>query len=154
MEITSFSNVKLKTNTLIICDIDETLLYIEKSNIWLTLFCSYWFTDAHYTDKIGFKNLLSEIERTDSQLCFLTARVNTKQNIKFTKMDFYDLGLNYDDYTVYHCGSIPKGTFIQENIKCSSFNEVIFIDDLDKNIESVKNIFKGKIKCYKFILKK
>lgn len=154
MEIDSFLNIKLKTNTLIICDIDETLLYIKKSNFLLSLFCSYWFTDAHFTDKIGFKKLLCKIENSDSQLCFLTARENSKQNIKFTKMDFNDLGLNYDDYVIYHCGNIPKGDFIRNNIDYESFNEIIFIDDLDKNITSVKNIFKEKIKCYKFIIKK
>jgi hypothetical protein len=144
MEINSFSNIKIKQNTLIICDIDETLLYIKKSNICLSILCSYWFTDAHFTDKNGFKKLLEEIENTNSTLCFLTARENTKKIKNFTKMDF-------DDFQIYFCGKIPKGEFILKNINHTFFNEIIFIDDLDQNIENVKNIFGSKIKCYKFI---
>ena len=129
-------------------------MYINKSNNWLSFFCCELLPGVYHTDKNGFKKLLKNIEITDSELCFLTARENSKQNKRFTKIDFNNIGVNYDDYIVYHCGKIPKGEYIKNSINYEFFNDVIFIDDLDKNIDSVKTLFGSKIKCYKFIVNK
>jgi hypothetical protein len=76
--------------------------------------------------------------KANSEICFLTARENNRKTKQFTKMDFEELGLNYDDFEIHYCGCIPKGVYIKNNIDYKSYNDIIFIDDLDKNIDNVK----------------
>lgn len=152
LNIKSFSEIKINKNTLIICDIDDTLLYTNKSTNLLTILCGDCLPVVYHTDNLGFQELLKNIKNTESHICFLTARVNSTNCKKITKIDFNDIGLNYDDYNVYHCGPIPKGEYIKKNISYDEYDEVIFIDDLDKNINNVIVNFGLKIKCYKFFL--
>jgi hypothetical protein len=121
MEITSFDEIQLNSNTLIICDIDNVLLKIIKPPLLLSLLCYCW-----CKDKQGFKNLLKKIRNTQSEICFLTSRQNNKKIINYTKMDFDDIGLYYSQYEVFHCGNIEKGNYILSNINIQEYDYIIF----------------------------
>ena len=107
-EISSFDQVPIIfQNSLVICDIDETLLHfpnyynellqnnidfyghnnmstaIEKTNLqWSNIINN---TNAKPTDLDGFIRLISRIQDSNSKICFLTARSNHPENIEFTR---------------------------------------------------------------------
>lgn len=174
--INSFNQVPINlTNTLIICDIDDTLLYfpelgpnkynqifdyyfstspdletaIDKTTVcWSNLFGS---TLPTHTDINGFKTLLQKLHLYNGGLCFLTARPSHESNIEFTRKNFRSLQLNYDEFKVYYSYTIPKGEYIKSNIDLRSYTNIIFIDDMDYNLVNVKSIFGNRIQCYKFV---
>ena len=112
----------------------------------------------NHTDKIGFGKFLENIKNTDSKLIFITARHPDFKQI--TEDHFNHLGLKSSDYEVHYLGGSSKGQYIEKNINTSDYKNIIFIDDLDKNLISVKEAFansnkiiKIKLKTYKFIMK-
>ena len=106
-QISTFNDVQIKHNTLLICDIDDTVLYFDRS------YDKYYkmMKDDHpyfpeeeiqdlakgmyelsssvlpalSTDADGFKQMLETIQQTNSKLIFLTARNKTSD--KKTKKD-------------------------------------------------------------------
>jgi len=107
------------------------------------------------TDPDGFNNLLNNINLLyGSKIIFLTARKNDlKTNNKFTRKHFETNGLKYDNFEIHYTSNlISKGQYIRENIDLTDYDEIIFIDDYEDYIKSVKDIFPN-ITCYKFILK-
>lgn len=182
--ISSFNDVEIKdTNTLIICDIDETLLtwnkklsdfyhmikddfslidceskYTQKeidkeAQLWLITYCGMF--APMMTDADGFYNLLNRIEKSNSEIMFLTARPKNEKNVKFTKKNFTDIGLDYDKYSIHYTdnNSISKGEYIKKNIiikeNKDKYGEINFIDDYESNIKTVNDILPNVI-CYKF----
>jgi hypothetical protein len=82
-----------------------------------------------------------------SRLAFLTARAGGEL-ADWTRRDFESLGLIYDASGVFYTGNkTTKGKFIQNNIPLEGFEKVIFIDDLQENIDSVLRHFPD-IQCY------
>ena len=177
--INSFNDVKLgDPNTLVICDIDETLLYWKKKpedfyqmvrDDFATILSDYteeemkkeavsWlqiYKCMHspiMTDVIGFNNLKNNINLlSNSKIIFLTARTNNVEtNNKFTRNNFKSIGLEYDDYHIHYTDNkISKGEYIKEHIDLNGYDEIIFIDDYESYIKNVKDIFPN-ISCYKF----
>ena len=175
-EINTFDNVLLfLENSLIICDIDNTLLHfpdlnqsnydeIFKYNNMLTNNSSlalnytniHWnqiilHSNAKHTDLNGFTKLISRIYNLKSNLCFLTARSGSPENIDFTKNNFLQIGLDYNLFPVIYSSMTPKGDFIKSNINLNEYSQIIFIDDLDFNLQNVYSNFGSRIQCYKFI---
>ena len=94
-QISSFNDVQITKNTLIICDIDDTILYYpdcEQTCIKLAkeLYNDYTITEfvkevkklySYYkfihkpvnTDYDGFQNLTNKLKENDGKLLFLTA---------------------------------------------------------------------------------
>lgn len=160
-KINSFDMVNItKPNSLVICDIDNTLLYWKKKSSEL-----YYLVDELYpgcnndekeryandflnmykniyppihTDSEGFDILVKKIENMSSQLIFLTAR--QKINEKFTKKNLNSIGIDLNKYPIHYTDN-----FIETN----KYSEIIFIDDYDSSILSVLNLFPTII-CYKF----
>jgi len=60
--------------------------------------------------------------------------------------------IDVKELPVYFCGgNISKGQFIKDNINIDDFDHVIFIDDLESNLESVHETFiDTNITLYKF----
>ena len=179
MAIRSFRDIPLtyEKRTLIICDIDDTLLKWEKTiqtfyNQSLILFSTSGNTGDKLhtlaktyaiqlynqyrkiipptpTDAPGFLDLMQRISLIPgSEIMFLTARTDIDD---ITRQDFYSLGLRYEQFKVHFTeNQISKGEYIQKKIDVSGFDHVIFIDDLMENILSV-NQFYPKIQCYRFL---
>jgi len=178
IQIDTFDKIVIESNTLVLSDIDETILFYDKINQkwWkdkidyymnknkcdsskATIFAlDEWFEHIQknvprHTDNIGFRNLLENIKQKNSKLIFITARHPDFKQI--TEEHFNYLGLNPSDYKVHYLGGYPKGQYIKENINTSNYNNIIFIDDLDRNITSVEKTFpnNNKLITYKFIMK-
>jgi hypothetical protein len=167
--INNFNDIEItKNKTLIICDIDNTLLYhdvkiekfinmfkgdnfdeneiIELANEMMNLHFRI-FPPTH-TDAEGFKNLIDKTNKLNGKIIFLTARSELSKD--FTKKQFQQIGLNYYDYDVHYTDNkIMKGDYIKSNIDTSLWDDIIFIDDHTFNLVSVSYRF-PESKCYKF----
>jgi hypothetical protein len=167
--INNFNDIEITNNkTLIICDIDNTILYhdvkiekfinilkddkfdeneiIELANEMMNLHFRI-FPPTH-TDAEGFKNLIDKTNKLNGKIIFLTARSELSKD--FTKKQFQQIGLNYYDYDVHYTDNkIMKGDYIKSNIDTSLWDDIIFIDDHTFNLVSVSYRF-PESKCYKF----
>jgi hypothetical protein len=169
MEIRSFSEIVITSQrTLILCDIDDTVLKWDRTlesciieavflfpkesesfqrgfgqNLWI----AYRETvPPSWTDQSGFMNMMGRLSPS-SRLSFLTARAGGEL-ADWTRRDFDSLGLIYDPSDVFYTGNkMTKGKFIQNHIPLEGFERVIFIDDLQENIDSVSGNFPD-IQCY------
>jgi len=148
--INSFNNIEITDNSLVLCDIDETLLtnkFIKlkpkennKPVIKMNL--------PKYTDKKGFLNLMQKLNRTNSKLCFVTAR--DIKYFEFTRKQFKFLGINIENFPVFFCGDTPKGLVIKTKINLTKFKDILFIDDLKYNLDNVKKELGEKVQCILF----
>ncbi len=173
--INNFKNIIIKDNTLVLCDIDETIIKIKnidrewwnntklfysgfmekKSEIEHASF-SYWLKyvskhQAEFTDKDGFLYLLDQIKNTNnSNIIFITSR--PEKCVSITKKHFNDIDLDYNSYQTYHLNFKPKGEFVYNNIDISNFNNILFFDDHQGNLDNVYNYFGNLITLYKFVV--
>ena len=170
--INSFDNIDIFKKSLIICDIDDTLIYFENidRNWWdrQKIICNInceknedviknimdrWITQIKInnpllTDKRGFEKMMNQIKQTDSKLIFITARPKKLRQLTINQLEMLDIDTN--ECPVYLVGDNPKGKYIKKNIELSGFKNVVFIDDFIKNIDNVIEVFGKKIKCFKF----
>lgn len=167
--ISSFDSIIFKNDKpLVICDIDDTILYLDevegyKSNIAkYPLFYSKnksLLSVANYnidplvrsilpTDIGGFHRLENRVSCLDGKLIFLTARhPSTSRHVV---EDFAKIGLDASKYEIYYTGNtISKGGFIKNRINISGYNDIYFVDDLKDNIISVY-YYLPKTKLYLF----
>jgi len=155
------SIVFIHDKPLVICDIDETILYLDgneaykkNNNIQFPLFYSKnssllsganYNNDPHVrsifpTDIEGFRRLEQRIASLGGKLIFLTAR--TSNGYKYVVEDFLKIGLDASKYEIHYTGNvIPKGEYIKNRIHLSGYNDIYFIDDLKDNIISVYQCF-------------
>lgn len=172
--INTFNEIILsKSKPLVICDIDDTILYYKKNkqyfyelaknnsqnqNKQVIIDLAYELFDDYkdynkplHTDYNGFIDLLKRIDNLDGKLIFLTSRNNFYEF--FAKENFNDIGLNYDEFEVHYTNAqISKGEYIYNFIRTDKYNNIIFIDDRDDCINSVLD-YVPYIDCYKFIIK-
>lgn len=173
--INSFDQIKLRANTLVLSDIDETILRFDPidGTWWRKQFDFHYQANKDYdaadtyaqekwveivsihkpthTDSIGFFRLIERIKRTGSSLEFVTARNN--ELIPYTQKHFKDLDINYMDWVVHHLSGQSKGQYIQTNFELSKYDHVIFIDDLDYNLQSVlDHVVHPSLSVYKFVI--
>jgi hypothetical protein len=153
-KIKSFDQIKLHYNTLVLSDIDETILKFDQVNKewWKTrkqeafdqnpetYAFGKWMevisvNKPTHTDHSGFFRLLERIKKTRSDIQFVTAR-NTDL-VPHTQTHFETLGLNHMDFQIHHLGGFEKGQYIKTQINTNQYDHVIFIDDLEHNIKSV-----------------
>jgi hypothetical protein len=137
ISINSFDQISLQTpHPLVLCDIDETLLITDAGHY-----------NATPTDYHGFMRLVQRVRDLGGELKFLTAR--SKMGEYYTRIHFNQIGIDYNQFKVHYTNAGPKGKYILENIPLRGYNEVIFIDDNDGFIHSVKS-HHPEIQCYKF----
>lgn len=180
--INNFDSVELVSdNTLIICDIDNTLLYfycdkddsffleiikdmidpelsveekinqINKEIRELKLMYQKINNSVKCTDFEGFLNLQEKIKNTNSELILLTARNSSSDT--WTRKNIKDIGLNCDDIQIHYTNDkISKGEYIKNNLKLESYSDIIFIDDYECYIQKVIE-FVPQSRCYKFEIK-
>jgi hypothetical protein len=171
MSIHKFDEVCFTENALILIDIDDTTLYYEKNvdyfyNLNKQMYPSFNYDDLvmfayndycrftsynnpSHTDLTGFNRLVERAKNSNSVIMFLTAR-NCKWE-QTTKMEFASIGIDYDSFKVHYTNNaMSKGDYICKHIDCTHFKEVIFIDNDEKYIESVKKSC-PEIVCHKFV---
>jgi hypothetical protein len=174
--IKTFDSINIPNNSLILCDIDDTVFYFPEitKQWWTNKFDHYYkitsdfdlaenlsltdwqnyikFNFPEYTDKKGFLNFVDKINLGGSKLIFITARQIELEHI--TILNFNHLQFDVTKYQVHYIGHVPKGEYIKLNIcneNCLGYNKIIFIDDIDYNIQSVKdNLLFCNLECYKF----
>ncbi len=171
--ISSFIDIPINPSakTLVICDIDDTILKpINSLNHFYQILKNDFADLPHeeiikeardmqsmsnnivgfsHTDPDGFAQFETKVKESSGTICFLTAR--NKQSENFTKKNFKQIGLNYENYQVYYTNNIKhKGQYIHDHIDTSNYDCVIFIDDSSYQIDSVSCMF-NHINCYKFV---
>ena len=172
LNINSFDNIPITKKTLVLCDIDDTLMYFKDidRNWWdrqkrecnifeddynsqIDNIMDKWITHIRineplFTDKAGFNNMMNKIDKTGSKLIFITARPNRLRHT--TLMQLHMLDIDTEKCPVYIIGDTPKGEFVKKNIELNEYKNVVFIDDYIKNIENLNGIFGNKVQCFKF----
>lgn len=173
-QIKSFNSIEIKTNTLVLCDIDDTIFkfpeidrqwWKDKFDYYYNLNSDYdsadllslqdWIVhitnnEPEYTDGNGFLNMVSQITQTKSKLIFITARSIELEPV--THSNFTFLGFDPSGYTIHHVGYKSKGDFIKKKINYEPYDQIIFIDDRNTNIQDViKEIQSEKLVCYQFV---
>lgn len=104
------------------------------------------------TDLEGFLNLLEKIKNTNSELIFLTTRNSSSD--KWTRKNIKDIGIKCDNIQFHYTNDkISKGEYIKNNLKLDFYSDIIFIDDYECYIQTVKE-FISHYRCYKFEIKK
>lgn len=163
--IKSFEQIldHIALNSLVICDLDNTLFnYKSRCAIKTDKLIVGCGTDNQCVEKLvpsitdinGFALLCIYLKFYNSKLIFLTAR-DFKQ---YESTDIILKHYNLDQYDVLYSGSQPKGKFLIENMdKLNSYNKIIFIDDLEENLNSVYYTISHtypdiKLLNYKFLL--
>ena len=173
--IHKFSEIDIKPNTLVLCDIDDTLLHHPAiNNSWISLINTFFYvkhesisdvdnkTNAvheinkyidevfntipmRHTDRDGFFDM---VEKTH-EFAFVTARTSTAKD--FTYSNLRSLGIDPDVYKVHFCGYEPKGQYIKRHFDLTKYENVVFIDDQTRNLENVLLIITHiGLKLYKF----
>lgn len=83
----------------------------------------------------------------DSDIIFITARAKHMEDHTHNHIDL--LGVP-KERNIYHLDHTPKGDFINKNIDCSKYKEIIFIDNDIENINSVNDFFGDKNQILSF----
>lgn len=163
VEINSFFDVKLLENSLIVIDIDDTILKYEKLNKmwWKNTFdenykktkdcvesekitLNSWKeliknSDPLHVDKSGIVDLFERSKNKKCKIIFLTARCETLKEITVNHLEQLEIYTN----EIYFSPIIEKGIFLKKikNESYKNFTHVIVIDDLDANLESISENF-------------
>jgi hypothetical protein len=162
----------LKKNTLVVCDLDYTLVHYGKPFIEFineakaasqsygldayrafALDAYHAYRDRHPpipTDPAGFIHLLMEVLTLGGKLIFVTCRSSEYE--PFTRKEFKTLNLNYDFFEIHHIGARCKGKYCKEYLEkntdrkeCLDRNnhDIILIDDYKKNHRSFHALIPG-----------
>jgi hypothetical protein len=167
--IKSLKEIPISRNTLILCDIDDTIIAFDKlgKKWWRERFDDYferngdyefskqavlkeWIHQIHkqkpvHVDEEGFTDFMERINLSDSTLVFITAR--HPDLFGLTSYHLKQLGIN-STIDVHYTDETPKGDYIANVIDFEDFEHVIFIDDMEHNIQSVKRVFGDKVEVY------
>ncbi len=159
MEINSYNQIQIDSDSFVIFDIDETLIYFDNINPkwWKDTYDKYYALYADYDkadslsleewiqlinfstpkaiDICGFNKLSQKIYKFDnSKIIFLTARDQSLKDLTFKQLIY--CGFDLSKFDIYF--SSDKGSLIKELRKNYPNNKIIFIDDLKSNISDVK----------------
>jgi len=159
--VDKFSDIPIKPNTLVLCDIDDTLLHHPAiNNDWVDMlqhlflrhnhsitgmydtkqsiddtnrYCNTLFDTIpmRHTDREGFFAMV----RDASGFAFVTARQEFAR--QFTYENLRGLGVDPSAHTVHFSSNMPKGEYICANFDLSKYNYVVFIDDQVGNLQNV-----------------
>lgn len=174
--ISSFNEVELPINSkvLVLCDIDDTILHFPDCDNFCKKFIKEIYPKdsikkdsivydkeleklkntyriiklPNHTDYNGFVSMVKTINEMNGKLMFLTARRSITND--WTKKQFKQIGINPEEFEIHYAGTLmTKGEYIKQYINLDGWQNVIFIDDNDMYIKSVKDLH-PQIICYKF----
>ena len=175
LKVNSFHSIYIMEKSLILCDIDDTVLryqynldyfmkkckdnlirtnnYIDTCDIKIIAECEF---DEHredteplHTDKSGFDSMIEKITQTNSELIFITARgIKSKEK---TLKQLEKIGIDPNKFPIHFIldHKIPKSEYIKNHIDLSTHTNIYFIDDQLNNVKNVKITFPN-FNCYYF----
>lgn len=159
--ISNYDEILIENKTLVILDIDETIFkfnnidyqwWIDNINRYIKLGYDYvvaekivykkWInyikiSNPILLDKDKLFELFIRLEKTNSHLIILSAR--TEDIRELTHNNLLQCGIKIDDYNLFltkNKGDMINKLLLNEYI---DYKNVIFIDDLEKNIIDVKD---------------
>lgn len=171
--VKSFKDIPVERNTLVLCDIDDTVIVFEKlgKKWWRERFDDYyerngdyefsekavlkeWIHQIHkekpvHVDKEGFDDFVERINSTGSTLVFVTAR--TADLYCLTLHHLKQVGIT-PKTDVHYTNDTTKGEYIANVIDFDDFDHIVFIDDMEHNVNSVKRVFREKVATYLFCM--
>lgn len=160
--IKSFRDVHVPPAALVVLDIDDTVMYFKelgrawwaKTEAELTLIhgrekareevMRTWVHGAHIytpvlTDPDDFPAFLTRVFDAGAHLVFLTARSPDLRQL--TEFHMSTCGIEVESERIYF--SREKGAALKSIVGSGGFSQVVFIDDMEHNIESVLSELKG-----------
>jgi predicted secreted acid phosphatase len=166
-KINTFDKITIEKNSLILCDIDDTVLRydlslddfylkikktLKDSNGWicnedikslaLEDFADYRDSNIPFhTEKEGFERFERKIMETDSKLYFITSR--SEKFKKITEEQLESIGIDSTKYPIYFTyeHKISKADYIKKFIDITNYSKICFIDDLPMTVQLVKKKF-------------
>jgi len=172
--ISSFKEIDVKEKTLIILDIDDTIMGYKEFNHTYFMNKLDYYTQEHKNEEIaikkavkdwitmvenstpfhmdydGYKYLLDKINETQSHHIFITTR--NLEHKQLTESHLYQIGVVSEH--IYYSNGTNKGELLQQILhKYTNYDNIVFIDDLDKNLDDMKRSLGDKVELYQFIKK-
>ena len=170
--IKSFRDVHVPPSALVVLDIDDTAIHFKelgrgwwaKAEAELTMIhgrekareevMRQWVIGAHVykpilTDPDDFPAFLTRVFETNgAHLVFLTARSPDLRQL--TEFHLSACGIKIDSERIYF--SREKGAALKPIVRSGGFSKVVFIDDMEHNIESVLTELKdvAEVQAYHF----
>lgn len=160
--INSFNQIRIITKSLIVLDIDETIMAFPNiTKIWWkdtfdknfantsnkklaeSLTIEDWKNhvsqnNPYLLDENQFNKFMKKINQTNCELVLLTAR--NKKITDLTHKHLYHCNIDINRNNVFH--NENKGEALANIINMyPEINNIIFVDDFEKNLLSVKNKF-------------
>ncbi len=161
--INSFNQVQLVPNSLIVFDIDETIISFEDidEGWWKRTFDKYYTRTNDYDladelslnewishisnskpqllDEINFIKLITQAKELKCEMIMLTAR--RKFLFDITLSHITQCNIDIDSDSIYFNKNKGKELYDIVTNKYQSFENIIFIDDVESNLEDVANTF-------------
>ena len=149
MKIRNYDEIEVLPDSLVILDLDETLIQFDgmydkwwEDNLihsnelevyrrWIQLIS---FTMPHMLDSYEFNNLLRRIKQTNSRMVILTARSAKLCEITLQQLVYCNIIIPLDD--IYF--SDKKGRIAHSIRRRYTYSNLIFVDDRKSNIRDVK----------------
>lgn len=171
--ISTFDKIIPHENSLILCDIDDTVLrydlsfehffnkvkkQLEDENDFLddndtSVIAMEEFNNYRdknipfHTEKEAFERLEKRIDKTNSNLFFITSRGTKVKDKTITQLA--SIGIDVSKYPIYFTfdKKITKAEYIDKFIDWKSYSQVFFIDDISLITKQVKKKFPDFL-CY------
>lgn len=171
--ISTFGKIIPEQNSLILCDIDDTVLRynlsfgyffnkvknqlkdvndflddVDASVIAIEEFNNYREKNIPFhTEKEAFERLEKRMEETNSKLFFITSRGTKVKDKTITQLS--STGIDVNKYPIYFTfdEKITKAEYIDKFIDWKSYSHVFFIDDISFITKQVKKKFPDFL-CY------
>jgi hypothetical protein len=174
-KISCFSEIPITsdTKTLFVFDIDDTLIHFKElgKTWWNHMYSAYlieykgdkvqakWATLKIWMDKIymynphpiapeSFSHFLQRVEQEDHDFILLTARDPSLRSI--TEKHLSDCGITIASDKIYF--NEEKGKALREIVDFRRYSKVVFVDDVEKNLEDVASELAGvcEVHLYQF----
>lgn len=162
-QITRFNQIKLIPNSLIVLDIDETIIKFDKidKHWWNKTFSSYYsITENHeHAENLCLDDWISHVEiiepklvdnnfydwldcinKLNCELIFLTAR-NKKRLENITHLHLDKIKLTFDKNKIYYNSKKGEELLTLVNKKYSDKKNIIVVDDIESNLIDINDKF-------------
>uniref|UniRef100_A0A6C0BTM0 FCP1 homology domain-containing protein n=1 Tax=viral metagenome TaxID=1070528 RepID=A0A6C0BTM0_9ZZZZ len=171
LSVKSFKEIPIQRNTLVLCDIDDTVIVFEKlgKKWWRERFDDYYERTRNYdisdqevlkewvhqiqkgepvhVDEAGFTDFMERINATGSILVFVTARSSDLADLTISHLK--QVGIT-PKTAIHYTNNESKGDYIANVLDFDDFEHVVFIDDMEHNVNSVERVFGDKVTTYLF----
>lgn len=162
IKTTSFRDICIPHNGLVVLDIDDTVMHFkEMGRSWWAvreaemaalhgpakgreIVMSEWVRGAHIyspvlTDPDEFPLFLQRVFEAHAHIIFLTARSAELRDL--TEFHLAGCGVTVESTDVYFARN--KGVVLKAIVQSQGFTDVVFIDDMEHNCESVYKAIGG-----------